>query len=182
MAIGHNFGCEAYRDAIEAVGREDETTITWRNLTALLNRAGTSVARCFMTNWFVGLQPGNKQVGKFLAKGDDRYEAECRALLLEQIGGLKPQVIMLLGLEVVRRAHQIIPTLQPWSHVASWRAVDEIGSVAMAVDVADMDVTTNVVALLHPSFSNSNRRHRREPEEDMVRSALVGSSISNGGL
>lgn len=73
-----------------------------------------------------------------------------------------------------------MPALMKWAHASSWRAVDEIGADSMAVDVADIGVTTNVIALLHPSFSNSNRRHRREPEEEIVRRALVGSSRSNG--
>lgn len=38
MAIGHNFGCEDYREDINAAGREDDKP-TWHNLCLLLNDA-----------------------------------------------------------------------------------------------------------------------------------------------
>src|SRR5690348_2405459 len=40
MAIGHNFGCEDYRNQIDVAGREDDKA-TWRNLRRLL--AGAEV-------------------------------------------------------------------------------------------------------------------------------------------
>lgn len=61
-----------------------------------------------MTNWFVGLQPDDKQVGEFLSRPDSRYERECSELLLEQIRVMKPDVILLLRLPVVNRAHRIM--------------------------------------------------------------------------
>jgi hypothetical protein len=74
MAVGHNFGCEDYRDEIDAAGREDDKP-TWRNLRRLLADADdVPIESCFMTNWFIGLQPGNKQVGEFLSRSDSRYE------------------------------------------------------------------------------------------------------------
>jgi hypothetical protein len=60
MAIGHNFGCDDYRNEIDAAGREDDKA-TWRNLRNLLRDADVPIESCFMTNWFVGLQPGGKQ-------------------------------------------------------------------------------------------------------------------------
>jgi hypothetical protein len=100
MAVGHNFGCEDYRNEIDAAGREDNKA-TWRNLCRLLADADVPIESCFMTNWFVGLQPGSKRVGEFLSRPDSRYERECSKLLLEQIRTLKPDVILLLGLPVV---------------------------------------------------------------------------------
>lgn len=85
MAIGHNFGCEDYRKGIDAAGREDDKA-TWRNLRRLLADADVPIESCFTTNWFVGLQPGNKQVGELLSRPDPRYERECSELLVEQIG------------------------------------------------------------------------------------------------
>jgi hypothetical protein len=103
-------------------GREDDKA-TWRNLRRLLANADVSMDSCFMTNWFVGLQPGGKQVGEFLSRPDSRYERECRELLLEQIRLLKPEVILLLGLPVVGRAHRIIPDLNPWADAPNWSEV-----------------------------------------------------------
>jgi len=67
MAIGHNFGCMGYRNRLEARGHEDDKP-TWRNLERLLADAGLADDCCYMTNWFIGLSPGEKQVGKFLCK------------------------------------------------------------------------------------------------------------------
>ena len=180
IAVGHNFGCEAYRNEIDAAGREDDRA-TWRNLRRLLADADVPIESCFMTNWFVGLQPGNKQVGEFLARPDSRYERECSELLLEQIRTLKPKVILLLGLPVVGRAHQIMPTLRPWANAPNWSSVDSssIGSVAYGVEIPGTDVRANIVALLHPSFSPSNQRYRStafavaKPEVEIIRNAVA---------
>jgi uracil-DNA glycosylase len=182
MAIGHNFGCEDYRSEIEAAGREDDKA-TWRNLRRLLADAEVGIGSCYMTNWFVGLQPGDKQMGEFLALPSPRYEAECRQLLLDQIEGLKPSVILLLGLPVVARAYGITPTLRPWAAASNWSVVDtsSIGPVALDVEVPGTCVRANVVALLHPSFSPSNQRYRRsmvnvpKPEVEMIRRATTAA-------
>jgi uracil-DNA glycosylase len=135
-----------------------------------------------MTNWFVGLQPGSKQVGEFLSRSDSRYERECQELLIEQIRTLKPQVILLLGLPVVARAYRIIPALRVWAGAPNWRAVDlsSLGSVAYEIEIPCTGVKANVVALLHPSFSPSNQRHRKaafpveKREAEMIRRATAG--------
>jgi uracil-DNA glycosylase len=180
MAIGHNFGCEDYRKEIDAESREDNKP-TWRNLRSLLCDAGVAIESCYMTNWFVGLQPGSAQVGTFLVRPDPRYEAECRHLLLKQIGGVLPRTILLLGLNVVSRAHEIMPRLEMWAGARNWALVDKssIGPVAFNVEVPGAGVRANVVALLHPSFSPANQRHRRSaaflgpiPEAEMIRRAL----------
>ena len=183
MAIGHNFGCADYRNVIDAAGREDDKA-TWRNLRRLLADADVGIESCYMTNWFVGLQPGDKQVGEFLAHPSPRYEAECQQLLLDQIEGLKPSVILLLGLPVVVRGYGIMPALRPWAGASNWSAVDasSIGPVAYGVEIPGTGVRANIVALLHPSFSPSNQRHRRgifpmpKPEVEMVRRAMTAAS------
>jgi hypothetical protein len=180
MAIGHNFGCEDYRNEIDAAGRENDKP-TWRNLCRLLTDADVPIESCFMTNWFVGLQPGDKQVGDFLSRSDSRYERECSELLLGQISTLKPTVILLLGLSVVNRAGRIMPVLKPWATANNWRQVDSssIGPVAYQIEVPGTDIRTNVVALLHPSFSPSNQQYRRtvfaveKPEVEMIRLAAA---------
>jgi hypothetical protein len=182
MAIGHNLGCEDYRNEIETAGREDKKA-TWRNLRRLLSDAEQPIESCYMTNWYIGLQPGNRQVGEFLAQPDSRYESECNELLLEQIATLKPEVILLLGLPVVCRAYQIMPALHAWANAPNWSAVDtsDIGPVAYGVNVPGVGVRSNVVALLHPSFAPSNQRCRRtvfsgeKPEVAMVKCASVRS-------
>lgn len=178
MAIGHNFGCENYRNEIGAAGREDDKA-TWRNLRRLLGDADVPIESCFMTNWFIGLQPGDKQVGAFLSRPDLRFERECEELLLEQIRTLKPKLLLLLGRPVVNRAHRITPALRPWADAPNWGAVDSssLGPVGYGIEIPATGVRANVVALLHPSFSPSNQRYRRtrfpgeKPEVELVRSA-----------
>jgi hypothetical protein len=138
-----------------------------------------------MTNWFIGLQWGNKQLGEFLSLSDLRYERKCEQLLLEQIHTLKPVVILLLGLPVVTRAHRIIPSLSPWANATRWRAVDSsnLGPVAYRVEIPGTEARANVVALLHPSFSPPNQRCRRtrfpfeRPEVEMIKSAIAGTAV-----
>jgi hypothetical protein len=71
IVVGHNFGCQEYRNEIQLAGREDDKA-TWRNLDALLLQAGANPAQCFRTNWFVGLLPGSKQIGRFLQKSNQK--------------------------------------------------------------------------------------------------------------
>jgi hypothetical protein len=184
IAIGHNFGCENYRDEIDAAGREDDKA-TWRNLEQMLLDADPEfgISSCYLTNWYIGLKPGKEQVGEFLLRPDERFEADCRSLLLEQIAGIKPRLILLLGLPVVKRAHEIMPALRPWSMCSSWSEVDacDIGPVVSSVEIPEIAARADIVALVHPSFSPSNQRHRRtkfplpKPEVAMIRRALERS-------
>jgi hypothetical protein len=183
MAIGHNFGCEKYRQGIDVEGREDDKA-TWRGLCKLLTDAGGTIEMCYMTNWFIGLQPGSKQLGNFLLRPESRYETECRNLLLQQIKGLEPETILLLGLNVVARAHEIMPGLVPWAGARNWKSVDNsLKGPVYDVEVPGAGIKVNVVALLHPSFSAPNQRFRRgifsipKPEVEMVRHAFARCDI-----
>lgn len=179
MAIGHNFGCAEYRQSIETTGREDDKH-TWRNLDSLLLQAGCRTDDCFRTNWFVGLLPGKKQVGKFLQAADPIYEAHCTRLLIEQIKLIRPKAIILLGPEVARRTYQIFPALHPWRAARRWADIDRscIGHSPRNVFIPGAQISTNVAALLHPSLgaANQGRRMRNmiEPisEVDIVRAVL----------
>ncbi len=171
LVVGHYFGTSAYRDKIEkkCEGSEDSKT-TWSNLKKLLGDARLNMDRCFMTNWFIGFGP--KQIGALLKVHDTcgegcspseaecsirRYEKECRNLIIDQIRVLKPKAILLLGKEVIRRAHNIAPNdslLVSWSKVSAsslFRGVDAIKNVPSKVPVLGANVHTNFVALVHPS-------------------------------
>jgi hypothetical protein len=86
---------------------------------------------------------------------------------------------------VVGRAHRIMPTLRPWADARNWSVVDSssLGPVAHGVEVPGTKVIANVVALLHPSFSPSNQRHRRaafpvkKPEAEMIKRATAGTAL-----
>jgi len=181
MAIGHNFGCAAYRKEIGPAGREDDKA-TWRNLDALLVKAGSSPEQCFRTNCFIGLLPGDKQVGRFLLKPDPAYEQACRSLLIMQIGFLRPTALLLLGPEVAGRAYKIMPALEPWRGASTWAEIDcsSIGPYLRDVEVPHADLRTNVAALLHPSFGAANEGRRMKnmtvpmAEAEIIRSVLKG--------
>lgn len=183
MAIGHNFGCEAYREQIKPAGREDDKA-TWRNLDSLLRRAGSTPEEWFRTNWFVGLLPGDKQTGRFLRNPDAAYEQACRVLLVKQIKELRPKAVFLLGPEVASRAYQIMPSLTPWRNAKKWSDIDSssIGHSPRGVEVPEAKVRTNITALLHPSFgaANQGRRMKSMPlpqtEVEIVRAALGSST------
>jgi uracil-DNA glycosylase len=180
VAIGHNFGCEEYRKEIQSAGREDDKA-TWRNLDALLLQAGSSPDRCFRTNWFIGLLPGSKQTGRFLANPNHYYEQACRSLLIKQLQEIQPTAILLLGPEVASRAYRLIPALVPWRDAERWIDIDRssIGHSAREVDVPAANLRTNVVALLHPSFGPANQSRRMKnmripaTEAEIIRSALA---------
>ena len=160
----------------------EDPTATWRNLDGLLVKAGSSPAQCFRTNWFIGLLPGDKQVGRFLLKPDPTYEQACCSLLTKQIQFFRPAVILLLGPEVASRAYQIIPALEPWRDADKWIDIDRssIGHSLRNVEVPAANLRTNVAALLHPSFgaANQGRRMRNmlvpSTEVEIIREALRG--------
>jgi uracil-DNA glycosylase len=179
IAVGHNFGCADYREAIQAAGREDDKA-TWRNLDRLLVQAGSRPELCFRTNWFVGLLPGKVQIGKFLRSSDLIYENACNRLLIAQIKLIQPKAILILGPEVAGRAYQIVPALAPWRRASRWSDIDRssIGHSPRNVHIPAAGISTNIVALLHPSFAavNQSGRMKRmlEPvsEAEIVRAAL----------
>lgn len=180
IAIGHNFGCQEYRNEIQQAGREDDKA-TWRNLDALLLQADADPSQCFRANWFIGLLPGSKQIGRFLRRPVHDYEQACLSLLVKQIREIKPTAILLLGPEVASRAASLIPALAAWRGAERWIDIDQsiIGHSVRDVEVPAAGVRTNVVALLHPSFGAANQGRRmknmRVPatEAEIIRAALA---------
>lgn len=179
MAIGHNFGCVAYRNKIELAGREDDKT-TWRNLDRLLLAAEAEPSSCFRTNWFIGLLPGNEQTGRFLRRPNEAYEERCAQLLIEQIKLIRPTAIFILGPEVASRVHRIAPRLSAWRGAKMWAEIDRsnIGHSVHQVELLAAGVTANVAALPHPSFGTANQSRRMSnmavpaTEAEIVRSVI----------
>ncbi len=173
LVIGHNFGTLEYRKLVEKFGGSEESKPTWSNLIRLLGEVSVDLDRCFMTNWFIGFGP--KQIGKLLKDhicgsacspaetkcSIRRYEKECLDLIIDQIRVFKPKAVLLLGEEVIRRAHKIAPNneqLKSWGTVKGtsfFSKVDSIGALASNVVLA-ADFRTNFVALVHPSFHHLN--------------------------
>lgn len=177
-AIGHNFGSEEYRRQIEPAGREDSEA-TWRNLDNLLRDAGSNPDKCFRTNWFVGLLPGEKQTGVFLRKPDARYEQACLTLLIKELIAIRPTAILLLGPEVASRAYSLIPALLPWKGAKNWVDIDRsaIGHAVCGAKIPAAGTTVNVAALLHPSFGPANQGRRMKNMSTPITESQIVKSI-----
>jgi uracil-DNA glycosylase len=181
MAIGHNFGCEDYRERLgPPPWREDNIPGTWRSLDRLLRQADASPDLCFRTNWFVGLRKGNENDGPFLSQDDESYEEACCLLLLKQIDRFRPKAILLLGPVVSKRAYRMSADLSGWSHprkkMITFADIDKRGHTAFAATIRNTEHKANVVALLHPSKSWLNQPNRMKrisaTEADLIRAAL----------
>lgn len=174
LAIGHNFGCEKYRRQIDAAGREDGEA-TWRNLDTLLRDAGSHPDKCFRTNWFIGLLPGEKQTGVFLRNSDAQYEQACLTLLIKQLVAIRPTSILLLGPEVASRANALIPALSPWKGAQKWVDIDRsvIGHSVRDAQIPRANMTVNVAALLHSSFGPANQSRRMKNMDTPIAEAQI---------
>lgn len=73
IVIGHNFDSEAGFKRSFTHGGEDMNGPTWRNLLAFLRSVDISPARCFFTNAYVGLMPGDKATGPFAGAKDPQF-------------------------------------------------------------------------------------------------------------
>ena len=161
MVIGHNFGCVSYRDLIDPAGREDDKR-TWANLDQLLTQSGVDASSVFRTNWFVGLIEEDRQTGRFLRRPAPDYELKCRGVLMEQIRFVRPRAILLLGIEVASRMHEIALALTLWKGAQRWSDVDlsPIGHSVQQVEIRGCGISVNIGALLHPSFGPANQSRR----------------------
>ena len=183
MVVGHNFGCEAYRQQIDAASREDDK-VTSRNLDTLLRQAGVDPELAYRTNWFVGLLPGKQQTGTFLRGRHPAYEDQCRYLLIEQVKLIQPDTILFLGAQFAARTHCFIEGLRPWKAARSLSAIDvsSIGHSHRGLTFSGTQVRVNVAALLHPSFGavNQERRMRRMAspmtEVEIIRRAVTATA------
>ena len=163
MVVGHNFGSAGYRQRVEdkLSGRED-TQPTWSNLASLLTQATLTIGNrsvtiddCFMTNWFVGLLPGNKNRGHFLdpASNESDYERSCILLLREQIAHLRPRLILLLGKDVAQRSYRLDSELKCWNWKTPkencWGWIHRKGPSVIVTSLTQIPIV--VTALSHPS-------------------------------
>lgn len=89
VVIGHNFGCVTYRDGLTY---GEEHVKTWLGLKWLFGKAKVPFLSCYLTNWFIGLLPGEEQEGPFLLEPNPAYETACKGLLIEQITVIRPRI------------------------------------------------------------------------------------------
>lgn len=94
MFVGHNFdSVRGYRRSQER-GIELVRNTTWVKLLQCIAAAGLRPEECFFTNALMGLQP-KASVGTL--KTTERFRAECRQFLSEQVRIVRPRAIAALG-------------------------------------------------------------------------------------
>lgn len=174
VIVGHNFGCVTYR---QGLSYGEEHGRTWLGLKWLFQKAEVPFVSCYLTNWFIGLLPGDKQEGPFLLEPDNDYENACVELLLEQLTAIRPRILLLLGRHVVQRAHVIMPRLTNWSAATTWTEIDlALDPVQYNVPIILTDGSTlslTVVALLHPARNAGNQRFRRTRYQTKIPEAAM---------
>jgi hypothetical protein len=162
MVLGHDFHSAAGYRASLKLGRESETQPTWRNLLALLERAGITPEHCFFTNVYMGLRAGRATTGPFPGASDETFVAHCLAFLIEQLVLQRPSVVITLGMNVPPLLARISPDLADWGPDASIKRLDAIGPLRSEVQFTGIPAfSTTVAALIHPSLRHASIRFRR---------------------
>src|SRR5688572_28477068 len=85
MVLGHDFHSESgYNSSLER-GCESETQPTWLNLLKLLRAARVPLARCFFTNFYMGLRQGDATTGLFPGSSNNEFAKHCGDFFIEQL-------------------------------------------------------------------------------------------------
>lgn len=94
MFVGHNFdSVRGYKRSLIR-GIELVKSTTWAKLLQYIGFAGLTPEQCFFTNALMGLQP-ETSIGAL--KTTERFRAQCREFLGEQIEIVRPKVLVALG-------------------------------------------------------------------------------------
>ncbi len=160
MVLGHNFGKEGDYLRARRVGHERNTD-TWRGLLRLLDNVGIRPEHCFFTNVYMGLKLGKSNLGRF--PSTEAFQRGCKSFLEEQIGELKPRLILALGRFVPGPLAALSADLVTWAQcpenkegAREFRDLD--AAVPVKHGVHFRELATTVVVLLHPSKRELNLR------------------------
>jgi|GEM_PF-2824448 hypothetical protein len=105
MFLAHNFDSEVGFDRSLQNGIEDMGRGTWFGQQKYLEGASLVPEKCFFTNVFLGLMPGNKGRGSY--PGSDAHKEECREFLSYQIRRTRPCLIAVLGTPALEQFNMI---------------------------------------------------------------------------
>lgn len=178
VVVGQDWGSAAYLKSFAAALPQEEASPTLAGTRRLIRDAGECWDSCFLTNWFYGIRPGNLNDGEFpfgsaTALDRKRYEADCINLLRDQLLFLRPVAVLLLGLEVAKRAHKLLEVPRHWADAVSYSALDRgAGAFSLNVKILESSLTTNVCVATHASRYPVNDRHRSYRSSDLVRMAV----------
>lgn len=188
MVLGHNFDCEEnFKESLKYQG-ENSTGRTWDNLKLLLEAVDIPKERCFFTNFYMGLKPGDNPMGKLPAAANEHFVRACQVFFREQLKVMQPKIILVLGKYFLKDFAEFLPPgpRLVWSTSKPYRDLDQQKSALVYQN--DLSVVPHpavIVALTHPSMP-SNTRHRsygdlsgKEAELKMLKDALkkVGGAI-----
>jgi hypothetical protein len=109
LILGNTWGTRPYLEAVVREGAEVQISRsgakakdpTWRNLLAILNRAGLDPSTCFFTNAFPGLVEGNI-VGSVGVRRSSEAWAWCQRFFTRTLDLLRPKGVLALGLDPIR--------------------------------------------------------------------------------
>ena len=164
MVLGNYFDTEEGYQKSRRKGDELYTP-TWNNLLPLLESAGIQREQCFFTNVCMGLSVGDSNTGPSPGARDLEFSRCCESFLVEQIAVQKPRLILTLGRFVPKFIASLSPGLAEWRRCGSFSELDNSGPLKQDVQFdGAMDLTTVVVALVHPSLRKGNVWRRRYQE------------------
>lgn len=166
MVLGHNFDSEnSFKKPLKHQG-ENLTKGTWLHLRLLLEKVGIPKERCFFTNFYMGLKPGDKATGKLPAAGDKNFVRSCQAFFREQLKVMQPKVVLILGREFFNEFAIFLPPQSQmksvWMKAKTWRYLDQNNAAFIyPLKLPEVSHSVVVVALVHPSFRFRNAGLRR---------------------
>ncbi|HWH08124.1 MAG TPA: hypothetical protein VNX21_02925 [Candidatus Thermoplasmatota archaeon] len=179
MVLGHNVDNVTGYAATRERGGEDLDGPTWRNLVALLRRAGISPESCFFTNFFMGLMESESAVGAFPGRADAAFVERCRRFFLEQVAFQEPRAVLVLGREVPPLLAPLSPDLAPWRAARTLGDVDAAGAALLTTRFAGRESPVPFAVLTHPSLRAANVRRRcfEDAEGDAAEMRLLARCV-----
>jgi uracil-DNA glycosylase len=164
MVVGQDFQTlDNYRLRL-AEGWESDDDGTWPPLLALLRAAYIDPTDAFFTNAYLGLRSSHHQTGRNPDRRHGPYVECCQAFLLRQLELQRPRVVLTLGSEPLMVLARLSPELADLRRQQSFAQIDGSSGGPVRYGVTFEGIrgwATRLVALVHPSFRNSNVHRRR---------------------
>jgi len=188
MVLGHNFDCEKnFKESLNHQG-ENLTKGTWYHLLLLLEEVEIPKERCFFTNFYMGLKPGDKAMGRLLAAKDNNFVRCCQEFLCEQFRVMQPKVVLILGKEFFNEFAVFLPpgsqVRSVWMKAKTWKDMDQNNAAFLyPLMLPDVPHPAVVVGLVHPSYRKPNvkRRFYRNLEGEAAELALLQDALAKAG-
>jgi len=184
MVLGQDFSTEDQHKSILAGETQDMDTPTWKNFRKIAKEVGLDLNRCFFSNVMMGLRRGKSSIGLFPGFTDETYMKNNDAFLQLQFDTLTPKLVIVLG----SVAPKVLARIGKGSGIDVWcnfnfKNVDQ-KQRGLIENISFGTVTTNLVALIHPSMRRLNLRHRtynhligHDAEIALLRDAMKKSHI-----